>query len=225
MASRGGCTPAAARSSRPAAPKRVSGSAEVPGRVAKPISAGTKRPRSTGGAPQARQPAAAPAAGARVGGAAAAVPVAVRKSSKARGAAKAPVAAPATAKRQRAIAETTAGDTTAAAEQQPTAAPVGCARGRGAAAAASVVVSKPPKARGAATIYSASALGRWDPSGGKAGGRGARCAGRRPPWRPGKTPGRRSSSMHRPYRRWPHWGSVCFACCSPGSVPPCARLS
>ena len=71
------------------------------------------------------------------------------------------------------------------------------------------------------TIYSASALGRWDPSGGKAGGRGARSADWRPPGRPGKTPGRRSSSMHRPYRRWPHWGSVCFACCSPGSVPVC----
>ena len=46
----------------------------------------------------------APAAGARGLGGGAAAPEAARKSLKARGAAKAPVAAPATAKRQRAIA-------------------------------------------------------------------------------------------------------------------------
>ena len=61
--------------------------------------------------------------------------------------------------------------------------------------------------------------------GGEGWGKGSAMRRSEAPGRPGKTPGRRSSSMHRPYRRWPHWGSVCFACCSPGSVPPCARLS
>ena len=67
------------------------------------------------------------------------------------------------------------------------------------------------------TFYSASALDRWDPPGGKAGGRGARCGDRRPPGHPGKSPARRCSSLDRPYRRCPHWGSVCFRVCSCGS--------
>ena len=46
------------------------------------------------------------------------------------------------------------------------------------------------------TLYSASALGRWDPRGGKAGGRGARSGDWRPPGRPGKSLVRTSLQQH-----------------------------